>query len=87
MDAYCEARIYTHHTNGRWHGFSEGGTLRSLAIALRDYIQTGKPIPSGHLGPWPEWYSAGAPWGYGDAMKLVTEVATDLKVSEVRKLS
>jgi hypothetical protein len=75
VDAYNEARIYTHRTNGRWRGFSEGGTLRSLVIALRDYIQTGEPIPSGYLGPWPDWYCAGDPWGYGESMKLVAEAA------------
>ena len=80
VDAFAGARIYTHHTNGRWRGFSEGGTLRSLVIALRDYIQTGKPVPSGHLGPWPDWYSAGDPWGYGDAMPLVTKAAVELNL-------
>ena len=65
VDAWRGARIYTHYTIGRWVGFTEGGTLRALVIALRDYIRTGNPIPSGHLGPWPDWYSQGDPWGYG----------------------
>jgi len=80
VDAYREARIYTHHANGHWRGFSEGGTLRSLVIALRDYIQTGKPIPSGYVGPWPEWYSAGDPWGYGEDMAKISQAAMDLHI-------
>jgi hypothetical protein len=73
VDGYNGARIYTHYA-GRWHGFSEGGTLRGLVIALRDYITHGNPIGFA-LGPFPDWYSGGDPWGYGADMKTVYECA------------
>lgn len=74
IDAYREARIYTHYTSGRWHGFSEGGTLRDLVIKLRQFIQYGYDI--GYmLGPFPDWYSGGDPWGYGESMKIVQDCA------------
>lgn len=44
-DDYRAARIYTHDTGGRWRGFSHGGTLRSLVIAMRDYVTKGEQIP------------------------------------------
>lgn len=60
VDGYNGARIYTHYTSGRWRGFSEGGTLRGLVIALRDFITREKPIGFA-LGPFPDWYSGGDP--------------------------
>ncbi len=66
-DSYSDKPIYTHY-NGRWRYFSEGGTLRSLVIALRDYIRTGEPISAGWFGPWPEYICDGDLWGYGPSM-------------------
>lgn len=65
IDKYREARLYCHgrHALTSWR-FSEGGTLRSLCLALVGYIQTGKPL-GGQFGPWPEWICDGDPWGYG----------------------
>jgi predicted RNA-binding Zn ribbon-like protein len=40
IDAYRESRIYTHYAHGHWRGFSEGGTLRDLVIALRKHIKS-----------------------------------------------
>lgn len=73
VDAYRESRIYTHY-NGRWRGFSEGGTLRDLVIHLRDFIRTGA-APKLCLGPWPEWLCDGDLWGYGDGMDKVRQAA------------
>jgi hypothetical protein len=81
IDAYREARIYTHFISGRWHGFSEGGTLRDLVIRLRDFISIGKKI-TGVFGPFPDWYSEGDPWGYGQDMQKVAEKALELAISE-----
>lgn len=76
VDAYRGARIYTHHP-GRWRGFTNGGTMRRLVEKLRDYIRTGEK-PRLALGPWPDWYADGDPWGYGEAMIEVREAARDL---------
>lgn len=63
------------------HGrrFSEGGTLLSLCMALRDYILHDKPIPMGHFGKWPEHLCGGDLWGYGfDEMEKVRSEVTAL---------
>lgn len=58
---------------GRQTGFSHGGTLKTLCLALSAYIASGKPVPPGHFGPWPEWVCGGDLWGYGDDMATVRE--------------
>ena len=73
IDAYRERPIYTHY-EGRWRDFSDGGTLRSLVISLRDFIRTGEQ-KNIQLGPWPEWICRGDPWGYGEAMAQVRAAA------------
>jgi hypothetical protein len=77
LDAYTRKKIYTHY-NGRWRGFSEGGTMRRLVEYMRDFIRTGQPIHQSQLGPWPEWTCGGDLWGYGDDMELVREKAAAL---------
>lgn len=78
IDKYNDARIYTHYP-GRWtgRGFSEGGTLRDLVIAFRDYIAKNKPIPRNQLF-WPKWYSEGDPWDYKEDMQIVRAKAIEL---------
>lgn len=73
IDAYREARIYTHYKY-RWRGFSEGGTLRGLVLQLRDFIRTGTPATM-HLGPFPDWVCNGDLWGYKGDMEIVREAA------------
>lgn len=73
VDSYREHRIYTHY-EGRWRGFSEGGTLRSLVCVLRDFIRTGEQQRL-HLGPWPDWICNGDLWGYGADMATVRTAA------------
>ena len=66
IDKCTQHPIYTAY-KGRWRGFSEGGTLRNLVEALRDYIMRGEKIHvKAHFGPWPEWVSGGDLWGYGE---------------------
>ena len=81
VDAYENKYIYTHYTRGRWRGFSEGGTLRDLVIRMRDYITKGENLGKA-LGPYPDWYSGGDPWGYGEDMKKVYEKAVALGLVE-----
>lgn len=78
VDSHSNKRIYTHNTSGRWKGFGEGGTLRSLVCDLRDYIM-GKPhrLALAH----PKWYSEGDPWGYKEDMQLVRDKADELEIN------
>lgn len=84
VDGYSCKKIYTHYTRGAWHGFSEGGTLRGLIIALRDYIKNGKTIGYA-LGPFPVWYSQGDPWGYGADMQTVKQCAERLGITSTQQ--
>lgn len=79
IDAYAGRRIYTHYRY-EWRGFSEGGTLRSLVIALRDYVTKGTPVNPSTFGPWPSWNCGGDLWGYGADMCQVREAARELGI-------
>ena len=83
IDRYTEARIYVAY-RGQWKGFSEGGTLKSLCQALRDYIRTGEQISHKWFGPWPQYLCDGDLWGYGaEAMEAVRrEVLTTAAVAK-----
>jgi hypothetical protein len=70
VDSYTLKRIYTPLT-GHWQGFSEGGGLRRLVMALCNYITTGEMVPWEHFGPWPPELCNGDTWGYGEAMVTV----------------
>lgn len=71
VDKYTGGRIWM-RGNHRWRHFSDGGTLRSLCEALRDYIVKGEPVPAGHFGPWADWRADGDLWAYGrEAMEAL----------------
>lgn len=76
IDDYSKKRIYTHY-DGRWEGFTHGGTLKGLVESLRDYIRTGIPKRL-NIGPWPQWICHGDLWGYGEDIKLVRAAAIEL---------
>ena len=70
-DEYTQKRIYTHYLYD-WRGFSNGGTMRGLVIALREFIAGRGSLPLGALGPWPNYVCGGDLWGYGaDEMEQV----------------
>lgn len=78
FDKHTGEEIYTHYRHG-WRKFSDGGTLRALCEALRDYIRTGTPISRGWFGPWPDYVSDGDLWGYGkDAMEALRHEVFEL---------
>jgi len=80
IDKFREKRIYTHYRYD-WRGFSEGGTLRDLIIALRDFIVHGQKLNPKAFGPWPEWMCDGDLWGYGKPdMKMVRAAARRLEI-------
>jgi hypothetical protein len=75
-DEYTQRRIYTHAPFSRgWRGFHHGGTLQALCRQLRDFIRSGTPLSPSTLGPYPDWYSQGDPWGYGADMDIVRAAA------------
>lgn len=81
VDDYTGKAILTQKTawGGRWKGFSNGGTLRALVEAFRDYIRDGIPLPLGFLGP--ERFNDSNVWGYDEeGMKAVREQAGALPV-------
>jgi len=80
VNAYKLSRVYLNREKYYWRHWQHGGTLKDLVEALRDYIKTGEPIP-GHLGPHPQWYSQGDPWGYGEeSMGKVRDAAVRLGI-------
>lgn len=79
IDKYTQKRIYTHYA-GQWRGFSDGGTLHGVAVALREFIIHGKQLRPTTFGPWPEWICGGDLWGYGEDMQSVRDAAKDLGI-------
>ncbi len=68
IDDYKGSRVSVEKIGGyehAWRGFSHGGTLRSLAQKMRDYIKTGERI---HLA-----YIAQDCWGYSAEATLATK--------------
>jgi hypothetical protein len=76
-DKYTQKDVYVSY-RGHWRGFSDGGTLRSLVEALRDYIRTGERRFTHHFGPWPQNMCGGDLWGYGhdEMQKVRDEIGT-----------
>jgi hypothetical protein len=74
-DAYSQKEIYVCYRY-KWHGFSSGGTLRSIIQSLRDYIRTGEPLWKGYFEP---MLDGSCRWAYGhEAMSLVRDAAEKL---------
>lgn len=78
IDSYNGKRIYTHY-RGRWRGFTDGGTLKNLVEAFRDYVTTGEKLPRWHLY-WPSHYCGGDVWGYGEGMSKVRDAAANIGI-------
>lgn len=66
------------HYEGHWKWFTNGGTLKRLCEALRDYILGRAEFPTNHLGPWPEMLCGGDLWGYVDDMQKVRDETLSL---------
>ena len=63
VDDFSGVRIYTHHRNRLWRGFSHGGTLRSLVERLCDHVKKGVQLNPRYFDLRP-WSVSGHPWGY-----------------------
>lgn len=86
VDCYSQKSIYTHESaRSRWIGFTQGGTLKDLVKAMRDYIQTGKQVNPAYIGP-ESSLTSGNIWGYesGELEKL-KEAIKGLPIIEERK--
>ncbi len=70
--------------SGPWHGFSNGGTLRSLVEAFAHYVRTGEPVGSWRFGPWGEYMCDGDLWDYGkeNMLDLRRALATNPAIGE-----
>jgi hypothetical protein len=79
IDKWTQKPIYVAYRRGRWRGFSEGGTLRSLVCEMADWITGKRPeFPVGFFGPWRQEVCGGDLWGYGDDMPILREKVKEL---------
>lgn len=88
IDDYSGKRIYTHATGfaSRWHGFTHGGTLRSLIEAMRDYVVGGWPIGRWRIAIPMIGNSSENIWGYdAESAALVRTQAFALPIIESEK--
>lgn len=69
IDDYSSKRIYV-ADNGRWRGFSHGGTLRDLVKAIASYIRTGNKLSIDWIGP--ERFDSSNIWGYEESAMTAT---------------
>lgn len=70
-DDYTGARINT-AKEGRWDGFSHGGTLKSLAGSIGAFVLNGSTMRYGYFQPTMD-NGFENPWGYGDDILIVRD--------------
>ena len=71
FDDYTGARINV-VKEGRWDGFSHGGTLKSLAGSIGAFVLSGKTMRYGYFQPTMD-NGFENPWGYGDDILIVRD--------------
>lgn len=62
-DNYTRKAIYTAYPH-RWSGFSHGGTMRDLVVALAEYVRNGAKLSMHWIGPDRRGMTDGNIWGY-----------------------
>lgn len=69
---------------GKWWRTNIGGTEQKIIKSLvQDYVKNGECIPDKLLGPWPDWYSGGDPWGYGsENAETIRKTAVSLGIRQ-----
>jgi len=73
-DEYSGRRIYTHR-DGRWQGFTHGGTLKILVEVFRDHIKKGRQLHHLYFDP-DRFRGFGThPWGYPDGELILLKHA------------
>ena len=75
QDDYSGKLIYVAY-QGRWRGFSHGGTLKNLVERLADYIRTGDPLSIDWIGP--ERFDQSNIWGYSQESMAKCRAAAQL---------
>ena len=80
IDEYSGKRIYMHY-DGRWRGFTHGGTMRNLARHMKDYILYGILLPR-HTLHWPDHFCGGDLWDYGADMQTVQDKLFELGICQ-----
>ena len=70
-DDYTGARINT-AKEGRWDGFSHGGTLKSLAESIGAFVLKGSTMRYEYFQPTMD-NGFENPWGYGDDILIVRD--------------
>jgi hypothetical protein len=63
QDDYTGKAIYVAY-QGRWSGFSHGGTLKALVERLAEYVRTGSCLSIDWIGP--ERFDQSNIWGYSE---------------------
>lgn len=63
VDDYSGKAIYVAY-NGRWNGWSHGGTLRDLVKELANYVRTGEQLSPNWIGP--QRFNDSNIWGYAE---------------------
>lgn len=71
FDDYTDARINIAR-EGRWDGFSHGGTLKSLVKSIGEFVLSGKTMRYGYFQPTMD-NGFESPWGYGDDILIVRD--------------
>ena len=71
FDDYTGARINV-VKEGRWDGFSHGGTLKSLAGSIGSFVLSRKTMRYGYFQPTMD-NGFDNPWGYGDDILIVRD--------------
>lgn len=72
IDRYSRKPVLV-RMEGRWSGFSDGGTLRGIVQHLAAFIERNEAIEIGYFSPSPKWVCDGDMWGYGADMALVRD--------------
>lgn len=71
---------------GKWQGFSHGGTLKELVQAMSDYIMKGQRIPIGWIATPRSNPENGDIWGYGtEASDSVRAAAKKLPIIDAER--
>lgn len=83
IDDHTGMRVFTHCANGRWKGFTHGGTLRSLVDDMRDYITFCTPVPRWKIAIKQMGDPTQDVWGYGlEAAEALRAEAFKLPIIE-----
>ncbi len=82
IDRYSRWPVFVRHDPGKWHKFTDGGTLQRVVLHLAEHIWTGSPVRLGYFSPSPSYLCGGDIWGYGDDMVKVRDAVAAILPQE-----